>query len=128
VTSILEAFQEAGWFVWVVMAAAFLALTVSVTALGMAMVQRTRQPALTIAFVALVLGLFVPATGGVGYAISMRSVFGAVANVDPSMRATLLAQGISEAMNLIVFGAVCGLVPCALSLVALVRAATRPKS
>lgn len=125
--ALVEAIQEAGWFVYVVFAVAALATVAAFTALVLALTGKTRQPALAVGVASLALGIFVPATGAVGYALAMRNVFGAVASVDPSMRAQLLAEGISEAMNLVVFGAVCGAVPCLLALVAVVRAALRPK-
>jgi hypothetical protein len=57
----------------------------------------------------------------------MGRVSAAVAGADPASRATLMAQGISEAMNVSAFGIVCGLVPCAIGLVGVIRAALRPR-
>jgi hypothetical protein len=124
----VQAFREGGVFMYVVLAVGILAGFAAVMALIAALTQRTRQPALVIGIVAMVLGLLIPVTGGVGYALAMRNAFAAVASVDPSMRAAMLAQGISEAMNLIVFSALCAALPMLLSFVAVVRAALRPKS
>lgn len=112
---------------YVVAAAGVLATGTAVVALAMALGGRTRQPALAIGVVAMVLGLLVPATGFVGYLLAIQDVYAAIAYADPASRATLLARGISEAMNLTVFGLVCGALPCALALAASVRAALRPK-
>ena len=126
--NILEAFREGGFFMYVVVGVALLASLVSITALGLALTRPTRQPGVTIGIVALVVSAGVPITGVVGYAIAMQQVFQAVSHVDPSLRAAILAQGISEAMNLIVFGGLCGALPFVLACTAIVRAALRAPS
>lgn len=125
---VIEMVREGGAFAFVVIGLGLLATLLSTVALVTSMVVKTRQPGLTLAIAAMVTGLLVPVSGGVGYALAMRNVFAAVDAVDPASRATILAQGIAEAMNLIVFGAVCGGVPCLFALVAAIRAATRPKT
>src|SRR5512143_2430025 len=45
--------------------------------------------------------------GLLGTILGLIHSFGAVAGVDPSMKATLLARGISEAMNCTAFGLIC---------------------
>jgi sulfite exporter TauE/SafE len=117
---------EAGFTVYLVFALALVALAVAVVAIGVSFGGQPRNTALAIGGGALLLGIGVPVTGVVGYAWQMARAFDAVASVDPSMRATLLAQGISEAMNNIVFGAICGVLPCLLALAALVRAMFTP--
>ncbi len=42
-----------------------------------------------------------------GAAMALKAGGGGVAGVDPSMKATLLAKGISEAMNCTAFGLIC---------------------
>ena len=125
---VVEAFREGGWFMYVVTGVGLLATLTALTAFAMALTAKIRQPSLAIGVAALVLGLLVPVTGFVGYLLAMQSVFGAVSYADPSSRATLLSQGISEAMNLVIFGLVCGAVPCLLALLATIRAALRPKT
>jgi hypothetical protein len=44
------------------------------------------------------------ASGLLGTVVGMVQSYGAVASADPSMRAALLARGISEAMNCTAFG------------------------
>lgn len=44
------------------------------------------------------------AAGLLGTVVGLTHAFGAVAHVDPSMKAALLAQGISESMNCTAFG------------------------
>lgn len=117
---------EAGFPVYLVFALALVALAVGVVAVGVAFGGKDRRTALVAGAFALLLGIGVPLTGVIGYAWQMSNAFDAVASVDPSMRAALLAQGISEAMNDIVFGGVCGALPCLLAVVALVRAMFLP--
>ncbi|MFO0684078.1 MAG: hypothetical protein U0234_18645 [Sandaracinus sp.] len=118
---------EAGFTAYVVFAVAALASAVAVIALALSFGGQPRHTALAAAAGALVLGIGVPVTGVIGYAWQMSRAFDAVAAVDPASRATMLAQGISEAMNNIVFGGVCGALPCLLALTALIRAMLLPK-
>ncbi len=117
---------EAGITVYFVFALAALALTVAVIALAVSFGGQPRNTAIAVSVGAFLLGIGVPVTGVIGYAWEMSRAFDAVAAVDPASRATVLAQGISEAMNNIVFGGLCGALPCLLALAALIRAMLRP--
>ena len=103
----LEALREAGWPAYVVIAfgavSSLLALAAAVTAVG----GRERSGAIGLSIGALGGGVLTAGMGALGYAIQMRGAFEAVSYADPSARASLLAAGISEAMNNIVFGGVC---------------------
>lgn len=125
--ALIEAVQNGGVFSYVVFAVAIVAMVVSTVAVRSAFSYQERRVAVGLGAAALFCGILVVITGAVGYAWSMSQAFSAVAAVDPSMRAPLLAQAISEAMNLIVFGAVCAILPCLLALVALGRVMFTPE-
>ncbi len=123
----MQALQEAGWPAYVVIAAGLVGLLVALAALGAAFGARERQTGIGLSILAIVAGIATLGIGALGYVLQMRSAFEAVAFVDASMRAALLAQAISEAMNNLVFGGVCGALPFLLGFVALVRSVTRAR-
>lgn len=122
----MQFMAEGGWFMWVVLFAGIFATLFAVFAAIMAFGGSPRGRAIGLSLTALLAAIAVPAIGGVGYALAMREIFSAVAVVDPSSRAQILAQGISEAMNNVVFGGMCGALPFIISLVALARSIFLP--
>lgn len=62
----------------------------------------------------------------IGYVAGVAGAFGAVASADPSQKAALLAQAISEAMTVAVFALVATIVPAGVTIVLLVAAPPRP--
>ena len=83
--------------------------------------QRRRQAALALKLLAalLVAGL---TSGMLGILIGIIKAFGAVGgqSIDPSQKARILAEGISEAMNSAAAGAIV-LIPCAIVFAILLR-------
>ncbi len=93
--------QEAGWFIWILLPGSILAMLLMV-AVGVWFARRPDSWSwVPIIFPAT---LMLVAVAGVFY--SMRNVENAIdgASVDPSLRATILAQGIAESLNLTFFG------------------------
>ncbi len=93
---IIDAFHEGGWPMLVVLA---LGLGAVGTAIAYAIAP---QRALKYSSLGLLLGAVV--FGFLGAVLGMMVTYGGVAGVDPSMKATLLARGISESMNCTAFG------------------------
>ena len=73
----------------------------------------------------LLLGVFLPPVGILATASGLHRAFGAVAGADPSTKATLLAQGIAEAMNATAFSLAAALLPIAVAVVLFVRGAPK---
>ena|SRR5260370_21933660 len=91
----------AGWTTW-------LMLVLDVAALTAAVVHAARAERWSLSC-AVSLVAATPAVGFMFTIIGLIHSFSGVAGVDPSMKATLLAKGISEAMNCTAFGL--GVVP-----------------
>ena len=64
----------------------------------------------------------------IGYVAGVAGAFGAVANADPSQKAALLAQAISEAMNLAACALVATVVPVGVTIVLLFAAKKAPQA
>ncbi len=87
--------QWGGWPVWLVVGLVALSL-----ALAVAHAVRPSRTTLVWAVVAVAVSVL----GGLfGTVVGLMVSFGGVAGVDPSMKSTVLARGISEAMNCTAF-------------------------
>jgi MotA/TolQ/ExbB proton channel family len=97
----MHALLTAGWIVWAMLA-------LDVAALGAAIVHAARAERWSLRWA---IGLLVatPVMGFVLTIVGLTNSFAAVDTVDPSMKATMLAKGISCAMNATVLGL--GVVP-----------------
>lgn len=102
----MEALQEAGWPAYVTIALALLATGLALGAVGAALA-KSKRAGIALSMAALIASAATLAMGALGYVLQMRNAFEAVAYADPSSRAVLLAQAISEAMNNVVIGGVC---------------------
>jgi hypothetical protein len=95
-STILHHLEALGW-AWVSLFAA-LALIALACAI-VAIVSRRRRIALTALFVSGGVTLATPMVGGAATGVGLTSAFAASGTVDPSQKARVLAEGISEAMN-----------------------------
>jgi flagellar motor component MotA len=92
----LDMLRDGGWPAWLTLLLALGAITIAIV--HAALPQRW-------SFVtALGLCIGTVAVGLLGTVLGLIHSFAAVAGVDPSMKATLLAKGISEAMNCTAIG------------------------
>jgi biopolymer transport protein ExbB/TolQ len=89
-------FTESAWPIYPL-------LFVALSAVAVATIQAF-IPLRALRLTALGLGIAVPIFGIFGTTLGLTRTFAAVAGVDPSMKAALLAQGISEAMSCSVLG------------------------
>ncbi len=90
-----EALHEAGWAGWAT-------LLLGTCAIGFA-VAHAFAPRRWVGVTSIWLVCSGAAMGLLGTALGMIHSFAAAAGIDPSMKATLLAKGISEAMNCTAF-------------------------
>jgi hypothetical protein len=120
----MQALQEAGWPAYVTIALALAATGLALGALGAA-AAKAKRPAIALSIAAVTVSVATAGMGGLGYFLQMRQAFEAVAYADPSSRAAMLAQGISEAMNNVVIGGVCAAPAFFLGIGALILAALR---
>lgn len=105
-----------GVVTWIVGAVCMLANVAAVVFL----VRGRRSPARGRYIVkSLVAGGLTLTAGLLGTVLGLRGAFSAVGSVEPSRKATMLAQGISEAMNATAFGIVACVVPFAVALILL---------
>ena len=87
--------QGGGWPVWLVVGLVALSL-------ALAVVHAVRPSRSTLVWAVVTLAVAV--LGGLfGTAVGLVASFGGVASIDPSMKSTVLARGISEAMNCTAF-------------------------
>lgn len=121
---VLQAFQEGGWPMYVVllctMATHPLAVGIAITAF----VSKRKGMVIGLAAASLVFGLSTACAGAGGYLWSMQQVNEAVAYADPAFVETLRAQGQREASWNWICGAIGAALPALLSLIALVRGIT----
>lgn len=116
----MNAFQEGGASMWGVLCCGGFAHVMAIVALGF-MLSKKRGAIIGTGAASLALGVFSMGVGFVGYFYGMSRAEEAVAFADPEMRAMLLAQGRSEAINNIWFGAcTCG-IPALAGALALVK-------
>jgi len=94
-TSAAEHLRSGSWPAWLVLGLVALSL-----ALAVAHAVRPSRRTLTSAVVGVAVSFL---AGLLGTAVGLTHSFGAVASIDPSMKSTVLARGISEAMNFTAF-------------------------
>lgn len=116
----LRAFQEGGFAMYGVLCCGGFAHVMAIVALGF-MFGKKRGAIIGTGAAALALGLVSMGVGVFGYLYGMSVAEDAVAFADPEMRDALLAQGRSEAINNVWFGAcTCG-IPALAGAIALVK-------
>ena len=104
-----NAFQEGGASMWGVLCCGGFAHVMAIVALGF-MLSKKRGAIIGTGAASLALGVVSMGVGLAGYLYGMSRVEEAIAFADPAMRDMLLAQGRSEAMNNLWFGAcTCGI-------------------
>jgi len=118
--------QEGGWVMYPLFCTGLFGFVLGVAALVVA-VMKKRTAGMALGAATLGIALLGCCTMGGGYFQARRQIDAAVAFADPQMAPALRARGLSEAMNIIVFGACTGALPLLLGGVALARAATLPK-
>jgi len=106
-----------GLLSWIVTAVCVLADVAAVVFL----VRGLRSAPKRFAVLSLCAGGVTVVIGLVGTVLGLGHAFSAVASVDPSRKATLLAEGISEAMNATAFGLGACVIPFAVAVVLLLR-------
>jgi hypothetical protein len=110
---------------WLVAAACVLANAAAIAALLLGW----RSPApRRYAMRALIAGGALPVLGFVGTVLGLKLAFAAVATATPESKATMLAQGISEAMNATAFTLVASLLPLAIAVALFLRGAPKRES
>ena len=107
----MQAFQEGGYGMWVILLLFALTTPLSVVGLIASMMSPVRRRAGMWALLAFASCVLIALVSLGFYQLGISNVFAAAASADPSSRSAVVAQGISEASRLIVFGVVAILVP-----------------
>jgi biopolymer transport protein ExbB/TolQ len=118
-----HSFQAGGWAMWVLWMWFGLGLgSMLMLAWWFRRLWRRRRELRLRSWILAVVLAAVALTGGLGTLVGLVMAFGAVGgeSIDPSQKARMLAEGISEAMNCTAFGALFG-VPSAIVLAFLTR-------
>jgi hypothetical protein len=121
----VQFFQEGGFTMWIVLLLGSASTSLAVAAVILALGKR-RTAILMVGVASLVGGLLTAAAGVGAYFWAISRVMAAVAVVDPSLKARILAQGISEAANNILLGTLLAPLPFLVGVVALVRGFALP--
>ena len=104
-------FAHGGLFMYLVLLAGILGVVVSVLQLVLA--RKIDLVPLIVGFVLITLIM-----GGLGSALGITTAFSAVSAADPSMKAAMLAAGISEALNTTTLGLLMALLQTILGAIA----------
>ena len=116
-------FAEGGWAIWLILAwLALIPVGIAATAWLLVRVWKRRRQTGVATHVIAMLAATSALLGGFGTFVGLVKAFGAVGgeSVDPSQKARILAEGISEAINCTAFGMLTWL-PCVAATLLLLR-------
>ena len=122
----MDFFREGGWAMYPLLCSGLMGFVLGLAAVVLAFMKK-RGAGIGLGAATIVLALLGCCVMGGGYYQARQNVMDAVSFVDPEHRAAILAQGMSEAMNILSFGVCSGALPMLFGLVALVRGITLPK-